>query len=53
MTDPTLNFATAEIQSDAPAHPDVLALAARLTELELRLEDMAALVAHLTPKETP
>ena len=25
MTDPTLNFATAEIQSDAPAHPDVLA----------------------------
>lgn len=32
--------------------PDLLALATRIAELELRLEDVAALVAHLTRQET-
>ncbi len=32
--------------------PDTLDLAKRIAELELRLEDVAALVAHLTRQET-
>lgn len=32
---------------------ETLDLARRVAELELRLEDMAALVAHLARQETP
>lgn len=32
---------------------DTLALAVRLTELEMRLEDLATLVATITNKENP
>lgn len=31
--------------------PDVLALASRITQLEARLEDVAALLVHLTHQE--
>ena len=38
-------------RGEAMTDPDVLALASRITQLEARLEDVAALLVHLTHQE--